>query len=100
MLKTIFGALALAATLPASAATEVETRVVRFDDLNLANAAGMARLERRINAAARSVCGFRSLHEMPANFAAQAWNCVVKAKANAMRQVAAIDSDRPALARR
>ena len=45
MLKTILtSALALAAALPAAAQTE--TRLVRYHDLNLANAAGIERLDK------------------------------------------------------
>ena len=45
--------------LPAAAATEepqYHTSAVYFGDLNLATEAGQARLERRINLAAREVC--------------------------------------------
>jgi UrcA family protein len=60
MFKLLTCAVALAASLPTAAATSdafVSHEVVRFDDLNLASAAGVATLERRINSAARRVCG-------------------------------------------
>ena len=88
MFKTLIGALALAATLPAAAA---ETRVVRYDDLNLANAAGIERLERRINNAARDVCGATSDYRESLVMLADTKKCIAEAKARAMAQVARLD---------
>lgn len=89
MLKTMIGALALAATLPAAAG---ETRLVRYDDLNLASPAGMERLQRRIDAAARGVCGDENSRRV-LGVAAQAGirACMAEAKAKAARQVTALD---------
>jgi UrcA family protein len=53
----IFGAATLCALSTSVRATEeVPTKRVRFDDLNLANAAGAKVLYERIRAAAREVC--------------------------------------------
>jgi UrcA family protein len=49
-------ALALSAVAAASS-TQVESRVVRFGDLNLDSRAGVAVLHKRIRNAAESVCG-------------------------------------------
>lgn len=89
MLKTLIGALALAATLPATAA---ESRIVRYDDLNLANPAGVARLERRINNAAREVCGAGSDYRASLILLADTKKCIAEAKARAMAQVARLDA--------
>lgn len=90
MLKTILtGALALAVALPAAAQTE--TRLVRYDDLNLANPAGMTQLERRISAAARAVCHVSDARMGGPGEAIKASQCIAKAKASAKRQVAALD---------
>lgn len=92
------GALALSAlvatiTLPSAAAgTLVEESIaVRYDDLDLDNAAGIARLYTRLKTAADEVCdtGYRS----QMLFLAQGWRACVRA---ALEQgVAAVD--RPAL---
>lgn len=86
MFKTMIGALALAATLPAAAAAE--TRVVRYDDLNLTNPAGFERLERRINHAAREVCRANADYRQSLIQLPETKKCVAEAKARAMAQVA------------
>ncbi|MDG5748055.1 UrcA family protein [Qipengyuania sp. XHP0207] len=50
-----FAGLSLAIPAQASDTQSIE---VPFDDLNLASAAGQERLDRRIEAAARTVCGY------------------------------------------
>ena len=54
-----FAALAAATSVPATANVphDAGTRVVRYADLDLSSAAGRARLEQRIGAAVRAVCG-------------------------------------------
>src|SRR3954471_2442301 len=54
-----FAALAAAAASPATASVprDSATRIVRYADLDLSSAAGRARLDRRIGAAVRAVCG-------------------------------------------
>lgn len=95
MLKTMIGALALAATLPAVAsdngALQQENRSVRYDDLNLSSAAGMERLERRIEVAARSVCGVRRASPTRPGEFTRGRACMAAAKARAAKQVAALD---------
>ena len=92
-----FGALAFSAlvatvTLPAAAAGTVEESVaVRYSDLNLDDAAGVAKLYARLQAAAEKVCdtGYRP----QALFLVHGWRACVTA---ALEQgVAAVD--RPAL---
>ena len=94
MLKTITAALTLTvgafAALPATAAPD--SRVVRYDDLNLASPAGVERLERRIDQAARAICGFSSTRTGPGELAASR-ACLAKAKARAREQMASIDAD-------
>ena len=90
MLKTMIGALALAATLPAAAAAE--TRLVRYDDLNLASPAGFERLERRINHAAREVCRASSDYRQTLILLPETKKCIAEAKAGAMAQVARLDA--------
>ena len=89
MLKTLIGALALAATVPAVAA---ESRTVRYDDLNLASAAGIERLESRINGAARQVCGARDDYRQSLMLQAETKKCIADAKARAMAQVARLEA--------
>jgi len=92
-----FGALAFSAlvatvTLPAAAAGTVEESiVVRYGDLNLDDAAGVARLYARLQTAAEKVCdtGYRP----QALFLAHRWRACVTAALD--QGVAAVD--RPAL---
>lgn len=90
MQQTITRALALAiafAPLPAGAA---ESRIVRFDDLNLAAPAGTRQLARRIEAAARSVCGARESRPVSTSEFIQTRRCIADAKARAARSLAAL----------
>jgi UrcA family protein len=89
MMKALVTALGLVAAVPAAAS---ETRIVTYDDLNLANPAGMARLEKRINSAARSACGASQSRTGPGEFVASRL-CVEKAKSDARAQVAEIEKD-------
>jgi UrcA family protein len=60
MLKTSFpiaAALLTFAAVPAVAQPAPTTRIVSYADLDLSAAAGRARLEQRIRAAVRTVCG-------------------------------------------
>ena len=94
MLKTIACVLALSTSLAASLpATAADSRLVRYDDLNLANRAGMERLERRISAAAKGVCGANSTVALPLGEAVQTKSCIAKARASAREQIAALETD-------
>jgi UrcA family protein len=62
MSRFLFAVAALAAAAglsPAAASVprDAGTRIVRYADLDLSSAAGRARLEQRIGAAVRAVCG-------------------------------------------
>lgn len=85
MLKTIIGALALTATLPAVAS---DSRVVRYDDLNLASPAGQQRLQQRIHSAARQVCGAGFEFQRSLIMSTKTQRCLAEAKARAMAQLA------------
>lgn len=92
MLKLLPCAIALAAaSMPAVAAPNqvFSKEIVRYDDLNLASPAGARALERRINAAAQRVCGFREArlvgHILPASVS----ECMDQALQSARQQVAA-----------
>lgn len=93
MLKPIFAALALAATVlaPVPAAAAPQNHMVRYDDLDLARPADVARLERRIDQAARSVCGLRYDRTALGEFA-RGRACFAKARAQAREQVAMLDT--------
>lgn len=86
MFKTAIGVLALAAALPAAAATE--SRSVRYDDLNLASPAGQERLQRRIDSAAREVCGAANPTRESLAVMAASQKCIAEAKTRAKAQVA------------
>jgi UrcA family protein len=88
MFKTIACVVALAAAVPAAA----ESRLVRYDDLNLSSPAGIERLERRIDGAARQVCGLRYDFRQSLIVQAATKKCMVEAKANAMAKVAQLET--------
>ncbi len=92
MLKSIACALALAASLPiaAVAASEpvVAQEVVRFDDLNLANPKGVQLLQRRIESAARRVCGYNEASGFSLILRREVTTCMDNALASARQQVA------------
>lgn len=90
MLKTTACVLALFASVPAAAGSSpvTQSETVRFDDLNLANPAGVGKLERRLEAAARRVCGFEEARTYGWIVRAQAANCMAGALASARQQVA------------
>jgi len=91
MLKSIACALVLAAGLPATAAFAgpvVKKEVVRFDDLNLGSPAGVAALERRINAAAKRVCDYNETRGFSYIVNKDISDCMTNALASARQQVA------------
>lgn len=90
MIKTLISALALVATLPAAALAG--TRSVPYSDLNLSSPAGVERLERRIDSAARDVCGATSNYRESLALLADTKKCIAEAKARAMAQVARLDT--------
>lgn len=88
-------ALALAFTTSPALATsgEVHTKDVEFADLNLSSSEGQARLERRIESAARSVC---SVHENRTGTrlrSPELSTCLANARASGKKQMATIVSD-------
>lgn len=84
MLKSLACVLALTAAVPAVA----ETRVVRYDDLNLSSPAGLERLDRRIDAATRQVCGADETYRSSLADRGAVRKCIAEAKARAADQVA------------
>jgi len=69
-----FAALAAATSVSAAANVphDAGTRIVRYADLDLASAAGRARLEQRIGAAVRAVCGLADPSDLRGGRAVQA----------------------------
>jgi len=88
MFKTIACVFALAAAVPAVA----DTRVVRYDDLNLATTSSVERLETHIHNAAHQVCGARDDYRKSLMLEAATRKCVADAKAKAMAQVAQLEA--------
>lgn len=95
MFKTMIGTFALAVALsasPAAAAPAVDTatRTVRIDDLNLATPYGLAVLDRRVDAAARSVCKISGARTAALGERAEPRSCIIAAKTAAARRIAAV----------
>ena len=92
MLKPIlFAAAALASAITTSPllakATPAEVRIVSYSDLDLSNAAGRSRLEQRIQAAVREVCGEAPTFDLARRRAVR--ECVAETSANVRRPAAA-----------
>jgi len=85
MLKPIlFAAATLAAAVTASPVfarpANVEQRIVSYADLDLSSAAGRARLDRRILAAVRDLCGEAPSFDLARRRAAR--ECIAETRAN------------------
>jgi UrcA family protein len=85
MLKPIlFAAAALASALTASPvfakAVTPEVRVVTYSDLDLSSAAGRSRLEHRVEAAVREVCGEAASFDLARRHAVR--ECLTETRAN------------------
>jgi UrcA family protein len=76
----------LIAMPPAHAMETASSVRVSYDDLNLRNAAGRAALERRIEIAARAVCG--SAAERDVKHLQRTRTCQEEAKSSARQQLA------------
>lgn len=85
----ILAALAATIALPAAA----ESIAVPYEDLNLANPKGQKSLERRIQSAARKVCGVNDYRAGPRIDPPSVTACYKAAIAGASEQVAAIGDD-------
>ena len=98
MSRILFALAALAASapaLPAAAAVNAPgTRIVRYADLDLSAPAGRARLEQRIVAAVRTVCGSASSADLAGAGDVQA--CRTATLASVIRPAAAPVATQPA----
>ena len=84
-------AAALAATafaVPAAAA-DTETVAVRYADLDLSTSAGQAQLERRIDSAAREVCGIDDVATGTRLASRSAKECFAETKSRLNERIAA-----------
>lgn len=63
---------------------------VEYRDLNLEHPLGQKRLDRRIDLAARKVCGFERNHTRTRAMSPEVLACYKKARASAETQVAAV----------
>jgi len=75
---------------PALAGGDQQTMTVEYEDLNLASEAGVARLEQRIDKAAREVCGVNAIRTGTRMKSLSGQRCVSDAKAQAMKQFASV----------
>ena len=95
MFRTLLtSALTLSAIVAApaiAAPAEPVSAVVSYADLNLANAVGVAALERRIKATANRICGNADPLDLVASM--QVRTCRKAALASTRTQVAAISAD-------
>ena len=82
-LSAVLAAALLA--LPASA----ETAQIHYNDLNLASDAGQRAFEKRVEQAARKVCGMNALHTGTRTVTPAMRRCFDDAKNSARRQLAA-----------
>lgn len=80
-------ALALAAA-PAHAEPQYTSVNVSYNDLNLASGIGQKRLARRVDSAARKVCGHYAASRVGLTERTRSTACYKKAKADALPRVA------------
>lgn len=90
MAKTFGCLLALAAAIAPFPAV-AESRSVSIEGLDLTTAKGQARVERRIDQAARMVCGDDTGGRYRLLSNPQTRACIAAAKAGAMRQIARLN---------
>ena len=90
-------AAAVALTVPA-AATEAESNSVgvRYSDLNLASKAGQDELDRRLDRAARNVCGMDGIRTGTRLASAESRRCYREARVTLDKQFAALVKERAA----
>ena len=95
-MKYTFAALAaLSLSAPAAAnAAEEQTIMVEYKDLNLTSEKGQRILERRINTAAREVCGLNDVPTGSRIVRPESRACYAKAMSGAMTRYAALVADR------
>lgn len=72
-----------------------ETKRVMFDDLDLDSPAGAKELDRRINAAARDVCGAADVRTGSRIAMRASKSCIQNARASARKQVAGAIAESP-----
>ncbi len=85
LVLAVAGLAASVSGLAATAAAEVPSVTVRYDDLNLSTAAGVDQLYRRISMAAQRVCPLGDLRDLRRVQAAE--RCQAAALANAVNKV-------------
>ncbi|MBO9517539.1 MAG: UrcA family protein [Porphyrobacter sp.] len=86
---TVLAALATSAALATPALAAETEVVVSYSDLDLTDAAGAAKLEQRVDAAAEQVCAKPDLRNIKGMVAFEA--CKVEAKTNALEQVSVLE---------
>lgn len=89
-MKKTLAALAALSLTTLSVSAQAQDAQVKFDDLNLATAKGQKMLDRRIDRAARSICGIDRQQTGTRMRDKGAAECYAEAKAKASAQVAAL----------
>jgi UrcA family protein len=99
MKSAIIALAAIGSTLAATGvaapalAKTTQTMVVEYSDLNLASAKGQEVLERRIDQAAKVICGIGEVRTGTRTTSSDARQCYLAAKAGATKQFAALIED-------
>jgi UrcA family protein len=92
--STILALAAATLAVPAIAADDAGSAVsVRYNDLNLASKAGQEELDRRLERAARSVCGLDAIRTGTRLRSAEARRCYREARATLDKQFASLVSN-------
>jgi UrcA family protein len=86
---------ALGALLAAQSAS-AETAAITYDDLDLSSAEGKAELDRRVDRAARDICGYSELMVGSRIIPAEARKCYKDALKQIKKTVAAVTSKKAA----
>lgn len=97
MFKTAFASAALSLVLVAAPAaagsSDNQEFTIEYRDLNLASPEGQETLDRRINAAARKVCGVGAERTGTRLVARKSKECVEQVRASAQEQIATLVED-------
>lgn len=88
-MKTTLATLAAASLALSATAANANEVSVTYQDLDLASAAGQKALDKRIDRAARMVCGFKLEGKRTVRQESEARSCFASAKARAGEQYAA-----------
>ncbi len=95
-MKTRYAIVAALGALLAGQAAYAETAAITYDDLDLSTAEGKAELDRRVDKAAKDICGYSELKVGSRIVPAEARKCYKDALKQIKKSVAVVTSKKAA----